>query len=90
VNRLLILVAILAAAWCSSPLAPSSAATITITADGVAPTQVRIKAWSHVTFVNNDTRPHNIVSDPVDVHTQCPSINEVGTCRPEAAAIRGR
>jgi len=82
VSRPLILLAILATASCSSPLAPSSAATITITADGVAPTQVRIKAWNHVTFVNNDTRPHNIVSDPVDEHTQCPSINEVGYLPP--------
>jgi plastocyanin len=73
---------IAATAACNSPLSPSSAATITITANGISPTEVRIKAWNHVTFVNNDTRPHNIVSDPINVHTQCPSINEVSYLPP--------
>jgi len=66
------------AAACNSPLSPTSAATITITATGVSPNEVHIKAWNHVTFINNDTRPHNIVSDPVNEHSDCPSINEVG------------
>jgi plastocyanin len=70
------------AAACNSPLSPSSAATITITAEGISPKQVRIQAWHHVTFVNNDSRPHNIVSDPVNFHTDCPQINEVGYLPP--------
>jgi hypothetical protein len=43
---------------------------------------VRIKSWNHVTIVNNDSRPHQIVSDPVNVHTDCPAINEVGYLPP--------
>jgi hypothetical protein len=40
------------------------AATITISAAGVSPIDVRIRRWSFVTFVNNDSRPHSMVSDP--------------------------
>jgi plastocyanin len=76
------IVSCVAAASCNSPLSPSSAATITITATGLTPKDVRIKAWHHVTFVNNDSRPHNIVSDPVNFHTDCPQINEVGYLPP--------
>ena len=41
-----------------------------------------IKTWGYVTFVNNDVRPHTIVSDPVDAHTLCPPLNRVGTLQP--------
>lgn len=57
-------------------------ATITIGATGVTPKEVRIKAWGHVRFVNSDSRPHAIVSDPVDVHDGCPAINRVGLLQP--------
>ncbi len=57
----------------SGPSAPSpSDPVMVIGPAGVTQVELRIKAWSRVTFVNNDTRPHTIVSDPVDVHTQCP------------------
>jgi hypothetical protein len=44
--------------------------------------RVRIKAWNYVTFVNSDSRPHAIASDPVDLHTQCPPLNRVGLLQP--------
>jgi plastocyanin len=67
----------------SNPSAPSEpGATISIGSAGVSPTEVRIDAWGQVRFVNNDTEPHSIVSDPVDVHTQCPPINQVGVLQP--------
>lgn len=66
----------------SSPNAPTAAATITITATGVSPKEVRIKAWNYVTFVNMDNRSHAIASDPVDIHTQCPPLNRVGVLLP--------
>lgn len=71
---------------CSSPLAPSSAATITITPAGVSPREVRIDAWHQVTFVNEDVRPHSIVSDPINEHSQCPPINGVGYLPPGGRA----
>src|SRR6476661_10896230 len=65
----------------SSPSSPSAAATITIGTAGVSPKEIRIRAWNFVTFVNNDTRTHTILSDPVDLHTQCPALNRVGVLR---------
>jgi plastocyanin len=74
----------------SSPSAPSSAdATITIGAMGVSPTEVRIKAWGHVMFVNNDDRPHAIASDPVQTHSDCPGINQVGFLSPGESRLTG-
>ena len=66
-----------------SPTAPSTgSATITFSATGVTPTEVRIPAGGRVTFVNNDTRSHDVSSDPITVHTDCPPINAVGTVTP--------
>jgi hypothetical protein len=77
-----VVAAIVPGASCNSPLSPSSVATFTITAAGVTPKEVRIKAFNHVSFTNNDDRPHQIMSDPINEHTQCPAINEVGYLPP--------
>lgn len=54
----------------------TSGATITIGSNGtVSPGQVTIAVGQSVTFVNNDTRLHDIASDPHPAHTACPSIN---------------
>ncbi|MEQ1897712.1 MAG: hypothetical protein ABL971_10050 [Vicinamibacterales bacterium] len=58
--------------------APSNAATITITSAGASPRSVTIAAGGRVTFVNNDTRPHDMSSDPHPEHTTCPAINQAG------------
>ena len=50
-------------------------ATITITATGVNPTTVTINAGGRITWVNNDTVPHQPSSDPHPVHTDCPGLN---------------
>jgi len=55
------------------------AATITIsTSSAVSPSQVTISAGQSVTFTNNDTRAHDMTSDPHPTHTACPSIGNVG------------
>jgi plastocyanin len=70
-----------------SPTSPSpsgsgpgpSGATITIGANGaVSPAQVTIAVGQSVTFVNNDSRAHEMESDPHPIHTDCPSMNAVG------------
>ena len=61
------------------------AATITITATGVSPQNVTVAAGSRVTFVNNDTRPHDMSSDPHPAHTDCPEIT-VGFMHPGQSA----
>jgi plastocyanin len=58
-------------------------ATITIgTNSAVTPSQVTISAGQSVTFMNNDTRSHEMESDPHPAHTDCPSIANVGLLQP--------
>jgi plastocyanin len=73
----------------SAPAAPSGSApsggdvaTIRITSTGVSPNSVRITVGSQVMFVNDDTRSHEMMSDPHPVHTGCPEINQVGDLGP--------
>jgi plastocyanin len=53
----------------------TAAATITITAAGVSPKTVTVAVGSRVMFVNNDSRPHDMNSNPHPEHTDCPEIN---------------
>lgn len=85
----LVCILVLEIACGSGPSEPSKDPTITIGATGVAPTEIRIKAWSRVTFVNADVQPHTIVSDPVDIHTQCPPVNQVGALSPGESRSTG-
>jgi plastocyanin len=86
-------VATLAAVACGggsdSPTAPSDpgtgggtvsdTATVTITSAGVVnPSTVTIRQGGRVMFVNNDTRPHDMSSDPHPSHEDCPPMAQVG------------
>jgi hypothetical protein len=53
-------------------------ATVWLTPTGPEPPSVTINVGGRVTFVNADTRPHEIVSDPYLRHEECPPINRVG------------
>jgi plastocyanin len=58
-------------------------ATVTIGANGaVSPVQVTIAVGQSVNFVNNDSRVHDMTSDPHPSHTDCPSANAVGLISP--------
>jgi hypothetical protein len=72
----------LLAACSSAPSAPTPAPTFRIGPGGIEPREVRIERWNYVTFFNADTRPHAIVSDPVDLHSQCPPLNRIGVIPP--------
>ena len=56
--------------------------TITIASDAVSPKNITVARGSQVTFVNNDSRPHEMYSDPHPEHTDCPEINDVGFLNP--------
>jgi plastocyanin len=56
--------------------------TITITASGASPRAVTVSPGTQVTFVNNDSRSHEMTSDPHPTHEDCPPINQVGTLAP--------
>jgi plastocyanin len=84
----LVAVGLVASCGGSSPNSPSgvtvivrdggapgtSGATVTITAAGVSPGTVTVAVGQSVTFVNNDTRQHDMGSDPHPQHGTCPSI----------------
>ncbi len=73
-----------------SPTTPSANdATITITASGVSPVEVRIPVGGRVTFINSDVRIHAMSSDPIQLHNQCPPINDVGTLNPGQSRSTG-
>ena len=56
--------------------------TITITSAGVSPKDITVAVGSRVTFVNNDSQPHDMASDPHPEHTLCnPELN-VGFIQP--------
>jgi plastocyanin len=50
---------------------------------------VTISPGSRVTFVNNDTRAHDMASDPHPEHTACPAINDVGFLQPGQSRTTG-
>lgn len=52
----------------------ASGATITITAAGVSPGSVTVAVGQTVTVINNDTRPHEMASNPHPQHGTCPGI----------------
>jgi plastocyanin len=85
------LVIALAAVACgdddSSPSSPTptpspGGATITITSSGASPRAITVSAGSRVTFVNNDSRAHDMASNPHPAHTDCPAMNDVGFLQP--------
>ena len=87
-----LLTAMLAVAGCggggggtpTSPTPPPTGGgtTITITSSGVSPQNITVTPGTRVTFINNDTRRHDMASDPHPEHTDCPEINQVGVLQP--------
>jgi len=70
----------------SSPTAPTGPTTatdtITISNNAVSPQNITIARGSQVTFINNDSRTHDMESNPHPEHTDCPEINQVGFLNP--------
>ena len=67
----------------AGPASPSTTTpTVTITADGVSPKQVRINVGDRVRFVNNDSVNRQINSNPFPAHDDCPPINAVDVLTP--------
>jgi plastocyanin len=55
-----------------------NATTILIVNNAVCPQNLTVARGSRVTFFNNDTRAHEMNSDPHPEHTDCPELNQVG------------
>jgi len=61
---------------------PVQTTTVTITAAGASPRNIQIAPGSRILFINNDSRSHNMTSDPHPEHDECPTINQVGFLAP--------
>jgi hypothetical protein len=48
----------------------------------VSSQRIEAPAGSRVLFVNDNTRPHDMNSDPHPEHTDCPELNNVGFINP--------
>ncbi len=83
----------LAAAGCNneSPSDPTDlpCATITIANNAVSPNAVTVSPGCRVTFVNNDSRNHDMSSDPHPEHTDCREIGSVGVLMPGRSGETG-
>jgi plastocyanin len=65
------------------PGPPPSTATVVIGSNNAfVPAEVTIAVGGRVTFVNQNNRPHDITSDPLHLHTDCPAIMDVGFIQP--------
>ena len=76
-----------AAACGSSPTTPSPTPEnpyrITISSSGaVSPTELIVPPGTRVLFLNNDSRRHDMTSDPHPEHNLCQEINQVGLLQP--------
>ena len=70
-------------------LTPPAVGLVCITSSGVSPRSVTVAAGSRVTFVNNDSRVHDMASNPHPAHTDCPAINQAGFLQPAQSRETG-
>ena len=62
---------------------PNNPNRITIGSNGaVSPTELVVAPGSRVLFINNDSRRHDMTSDPHPDHTDCQELNQVGLLNP--------
>jgi len=87
---------LLLAAACSGGSSPTTAPDparsepiVNVTARGFEPPGVTVTVGGRVRFQNLDDRPHSIASNPVDTHSDCPPINEVGLLVPGQVKTTG-
>ncbi len=57
---------------------PVETTTITITNNAASPRNIEVPLGSRVLFINNDSRSHNMTSDPHPEHDLCPELNQIG------------
>jgi plastocyanin len=73
----------------TKPSTPEPTNVITITANGVSPKAIIVSPGSQVTFTNNDTRTHDMQSDPHPEHNDCPELAQVGFLKAGESRLSG-
>lgn len=51
--------------------------------------QLHRQDGARISFLNTDARPHAMSSDPIQVHTDCPAITDVGRLNPGQRGTTG-
>jgi len=72
-----------------NPTPAPGGTTFTITSTGVSPRTLTVPAGTRVAFVNNDTRAHDMASNPHPAHTDCLPLNQVGFLQPGQTGTSG-
>jgi hypothetical protein len=57
-------------------------ATINLSANGVDNAQPSVALGERLRVTNNDTRAHQFMTTPHNVHTDCPALNTIGSLAP--------
>jgi plastocyanin len=71
-----------AAVGTPAPPAAPSTPTVTIASAGMVPLEITINVGQRVTFVNNDTRAHDLVGGVDPNNPDCPEITQAGFLTP--------
>jgi plastocyanin len=66
----------------TNPTNPSNPYMFTLTSAGVSPKELTVPLGTRVLFVNNDSRRHDMESDPHPEHDLCVELNSVGLLNP--------
>lgn len=61
---------------------PASTNTIVISNNALSPQSITVTRGSQVTITNNDSRIHQMDSDPHPEHTDCTELNQIGFLNP--------
>jgi plastocyanin len=67
----------------------TNANTIVIQSGQVCPHTLTVARGSQVTMINNDSRTHEMDSDPHPEHTQCPELNQIDFLNPGQSRSSG-
>lgn len=67
----------------------TSTTTLTITSAGVSPQSITVAPGTRVTFMNSDSVPHEMNSDPHPFHGDCPAIDQVGVLTAGQSKLTG-
>src|SRR5256885_2372323 len=63
--------------------------TIVIQNNQVCPQRLTVARGSQVTMINNDSRTHDMQSDPHPEHTDCPELAQIGFLNPGQSRTSG-
>jgi len=91
-----LLAAVVACGGSSSPSGPTTGCTpspnpntIVIQNNQVCPSSLTVARGSQVMMINNDSRVHEMDSDPHPEHTDCPELNQIDFLNPGQSRSSG-